>query len=455
MISGRVKLALAAGFASCLLLVSVQTTRAQQANFPVNLGIPDTILALSGCASPEAFVQIFDNNQPIDAVVAGADGRFSQLVKFASAQGGLHNIKFFFDDVNRRTSSVATINVNIAAQSTTPLNVLLPTTIEHEPEPIGVGNFLIFRGTTCPGALVNLTIDNNFTLAAQADSRGNWFIIADTEDYYVGAHVYHALSSVSGQISQPTHKYQFNVVGPSGGPEPQSDLSRPVITEPDDLFLSGTRQVTVRGTGPPNGQVELLVDDAVIGSVFVNIGGEWSFVFNMSGAEHTIRARTCAGSTCGESSEPVRIRFAGDLAQCTLALHLKRHRFYFVRPNGGIDLALEGLLGQTGSQLLVDWGDAEIENLTLGPESSFRLHHVYKAAGQFSGSLTLKESDNCFFTVYFSTLVTEGELDRLRVAIGGVSLVGLSFALRHWLSARKQKNTPPVSLPPPATGTDT
>src|SRR5690606_20509297 len=135
-------------------------------------------------------------------------------------------------------------NIHLSAQKDTALDILLPTTIEHEPEPVVAGNYLIFRGSTCPGSLVNVNIDNNLTLAAKADSKGNWYVIANTDNYYKGGHTYDAASSLASQISPKTQKYQFNVTGTGPAPgEPPSQLTPPVITEPADLFLSASNQV--------------------------------------------------------------------------------------------------------------------------------------------------------------------------------------------------------------------
>ena len=140
----------------------------------VSVGVPDTHLILTGCASPNALIQIFNDNVLAGAVTANGKGRFSKVITVTNANAGLHTLKLYYQDANNRTSSVVDKVVNLTSQADTNVDILLPTTIEHSPEPVSAGDYLIFRGSTCPGALVNVNLDNNLTLAARGDSKGNW-----------------------------------------------------------------------------------------------------------------------------------------------------------------------------------------------------------------------------------------------------------------------------------------
>jgi len=391
-------------FGLLLAICTAQPAWAQQASAPVTVGVDPTRLVITGCASPNAFVQIFNDAAPIGTVVANGEGRFSKTLTFSAQQSGLRSIRMFFDDVNGRTSSVVTSSINLASQSTTVLNQMLPTTIEHEPEPIGIGNFLIFRGTTCPHALINVRLDNNLTLAAQADKSGNWFLIARTDNFYAGAHVYDALISLGGQTSPFSHKYVFTAVGhgpASGGP---AELWPPTITEPVDLFLTSTPLVALHGIGPANSQLELFVDDQPAGSVFVNANGLWAFQLNMRAQQHTVKARACDGGRCSDFGNQVRIRFNGDLTLCAPSFELSQYRFHGAAPNSGLDLSLASNASPPPVQLLVDWGDSTIESIELADGNS-NIHHVYKQVGQYGSVLSII-SDECIQTLYFSVVIT-------------------------------------------------
>lgn len=425
-----------------LMLAWVAGVHAQQSSAPVSLGVDPTRLVIAGCASPSAFVQLFNDNSPIGTVVANAQGRFSKTLTFPAQQNGLRNIRIYYDDTNGRTSSIVTSNVNLAGQTTTTINQILPTTIEHEPEPIAIGNFLIFRGTTCPNALVNVRIDNNLTLAAQADAAGNWYIIADSTKYYAGAHVYEALSSLKNDVSQSTNKYQFVAIGPGGGGD-SAELTPPSITEPTDLFLSSTPTVTIRGTGPANAQLELFVDDALAGSVFVNAEGEWSFQMNMSDDLQTVTARTCLGSRCSGFGNSVRIRFGGDLAACSAQVTMQRYRWYGLSPDGGLDIEL-GNLPADDAELLMDWGDTSVEHITLN-QANDKLHHVYKQSGHYGGVATVRFGD-CVKSLYFSVIVSAARPGSWWVAPAATGWFTV------WLGWRWQKNRPAQTHPPSSGG---
>jgi hypothetical protein len=373
---------------------------------PISLGVHDTNLSLTGCASPNAFVQIFDDNSPVGTVIAGNDGRFSKNVIFDNGSAGLHNIKLYYDDATGRTSSIVTKNIALTPQSETKLDVLLPTTVEHEPEPVRIGDYLIFRGTTCPFALVNVVVNNNHTLAAKADERGNWYVIADTQNYYVGGHVYEALSDLDGQTSQRTSKYIFATVGEGFGTGSQRPvLTTPTIIEPQDLFLSSTRYITFRGTAPTNAQLEIYVDDTLQGSIFTNPIGEWTFNLTMLQPQHNVKVRACYEGACSEFSNIVRVRFAGELASCSLRFTLNNYRYYDVGPNRGVDLSIDSLYGVPDYDVLIDWGDATVEHLNLINNEPVKFHHVFKLGGQYNGTITIEDSTGCSQTHYFSTHV--------------------------------------------------
>lgn len=386
--------------------VAVPSDTPVEIGTPVSAGVPDTVLNFTGCASPYAFVTIFDNNNPAGTVIADGSGRFSK--KIVAQKYGLHNIKAYFDDVNNRTSSTITKNISLTAHSVTNLDLLLPTTIEHEPEPVKIGNYLIFRGTTCPFSLVNVIINNNFTLAAQANDRGNWYVIANTEDYYIGAHIYEALSSVNDQTSLKTQKYQFTTIGKNSSYQPKPpDLTIPTITNPPDQFLSSTKNIIVSGTGPNNSQIEIYIDDVLRGSVYTNPIGEWSFNMTMLDTLHSVKVRSCFQNKCSEFSQPTRISFGGELARCSLNFTLSSYRFYNLTKNEGLDLNITNLTGSPEYETLIDWGDATIEHATLLNDSFMKMHHVYKQNGQFNGVITILDSIGCSHSQYFSVQIED------------------------------------------------
>lgn len=427
-------------------------TPTQAPGTPINVEVAGTSLALTGCASPSAFVQIFDGNTPVATATANSRGRFSKRINVNNSSAGLHTFRFYYEDANNRTSSVVSRNINLSSQSDTALNLLLPTTIEHEPEPVVAGNYLIFRGSTCPGALVNVNLDNNFTLAANADSKGNWYVIANTDNFYKGGHVYDALSSLNGQLSPKSQKYQFNVTGDGQAPgEPPSELTPPVITEPADMFLSSSDTVTLRGTGPLNAQIEIFVDNQLAGSVFTNPLGKWSFTMKLHGPLSTITARSCYLKKCGDFGNSIRIRFGDDIGLCKVRFSLQDYRFFGIDAGGGIDLNVIAINGESSYETNIDWGDATLENFTLEPEGILKFHHVYNSHGQYNGSITLSDSNGCQTSAFFSVLVSPGSPPNWWM-LGIIPLVGGTIYLLSSFISAYQNQRAWVPSPPKSEG---
>ena len=55
--------------------------------------------------------------------------------------------------------------------------------------------------------------------------------------------------------------------------------------------------------------------------------------------------------------------------------------------------------------MLIDWGDATVEHLSVYPDSLSKFHHVYDVRGQYNGTLTLSDGKGCQAVAYFSVLV--------------------------------------------------
>jgi hypothetical protein len=374
----------------------------------VSLEIPPTRLTASGCASPNALVSFFLNDVPVGTVVASSNGQFTKTIN--SQTYGLHNLRAYYQDANSRTSSTVTENISLTSHSNTILNMLLPTTVEHEPEPVKVGNYLIFRGSTCPFALTNVTINNNFTLAAQADNKGNWYVIADTENFISGKYSYDAVSSMGTQTSQKTQKYLFTAYGGANvGDSSPALLSQPVITDPADGYLSSSRSVTVRGTGPTNSQIEVYLDNRLSGSIFANSYGEWTFITTLSKNKQNFSVRACNQGTCSNFSNQITISYIGDLTICNLGSRLADYRYYGIQPDEGIDIGLSILAGNPRYEVLIDWGDASVEHITKLDDEKVRYHHIYKDTGQYNGVVTIEDSLGCVQYQYFTVAVGQDD----------------------------------------------
>lgn len=409
---------------------------------PIRLTVPEGTLEISGCASPSAFVTIFDNNTPIGAVVANNFGYFSRLI---GSQGhGLTRIQIFQEDRFQNISSTAQFTTSLKAHEDNFLSVFLPPTVYHDKDPVVIGDHLIFRGFTCPNARVNLNINNNFTLVDTANELGNWWIIADTSLYALGTHTYTVIAEVNGQLSEESDTYIFRTAqrfrGDQGNLYP-SELTTPRITSPKDRSLSSSKQITISGIGPANTQIELFAGDRLIGSAFSNPLGDWNFIFNMTDSQNSLTTRACIDDTCTEFSESVLIFFSGDVASCRPLFKLEDYRFWGLRRNDGVNLKIDLLSGQPPYQVLLDWGDGNIENITLHRDKDIAYHHVYKDIGQHNGSITIEDSRGCQNTHYFSVSVTKDfQQTPWAIIITIATLVSLVAALTYYIKNQEEEN---------------
>jgi len=333
-------------------------------------------------------------------------------------------------------------STSLKAHEDNSLDVFLPPTVYHDKDPVIIGDYLTFRGFTCPN--VNLNINNNLTLVAKANEFGNWWVIADTSLYALSTHTYSVVSEVNGQLSKESDDYIFRTArrfpGDQGNLYP-SKLTTPQITSPKDRSLTSSKEVTVSGIGPANTQIELFADGKLVGSAFSNPLGDWNFIFNMTNTQNSLTARACVDGTCTDFSEPVLIFFSGDIASCRPLLELKDVRFWGLRRNDGVNLDMILKSGKPEYQILLDWGDATIENITLYRDNNTSYHHVYRDIGQYNGSLAITDAQGCENIYYFSVSVTKDfrTIPWLLVTIVA-TLISLVAALAYYIRDQKEEN---------------
>jgi len=409
---------------------------------PVSLGVPATQLTVTGCAARQAFVTLFNNADLVGTVVANNSGQFSKSIIVDDP--GLQTVKLYYQDLSGRISSTVTKNVSASAQTNTFLDMFLPSTVDHEPSFVVAGGLIVFRGSTCPNAQVSVVIDNNFTASAQADNRGDWVAVVDTDNFFAGQHSYGVVAKVGPDLSEPSQKGQFTVTGKTTEPQIEPDsLSAPFITSPVDGFLSGSRRITIRGSGPANSQIQLFVDDQIRGSAFASSTGEWLIEFTTEKPDHTVYAKACVEDICSESSNVIRVGYRGDLASCGGSLRLARYQLFDLRPNQGFNLDLAVIEGLPDYELLIDWGDSTVDHVSQPESRPISFHHIYSDSGHYNGVLAARDSRQCTYLQYFSAAVlppsslTWPRVGAVPFGIGAVWLV--SFGVRRMKMRRNRR----------------
>jgi len=405
----------------------------------VELTVPDGTLTVTGCASPSAFVTIFENNNPVGTVVADNFGRFSK--KIGSQSYGLQDMQIFQEDKYNHISSTATFNTSLQAHEDNFLEVFLPPTVWHDKDPVIIGDYLIFRGFTCPNSTVNLNVNNNLTLAAKANEFGNWWIIADTSLYALGTHTYSVIASQGSRLSAESEDYIFRTSTSRTGATNlfPSELTTPRIIVPHDRYMTSTQEVTISGIGPANTQIELFSDGHLVGSAFSNPFGDWSMSHFMTNSQNSIKVRACSDDACTDKSESVLIFYQGETTTCNSLFELDSYRFWGLRRNGGVDLNMFFLSGQPEYEILIDWGDSTIEHITSYRGKDTRYHHLYKDIGQFNGMMTVRDASGCENTQYFSVGVTKDFRNVPWVlVILLATLISLVIALFYYIRNQKK-----------------
>jgi hypothetical protein len=402
---------------------------------PVEFVVPDTTLKVSGFASPNALVSIFDGNSLIGTAVANDRARFEKL--FTALNPGLRKLKLEYVDKSGRKSSAITGTVSVAFQRETAVEYFLPPTLDVAPRSVVESDIVTFQGSSIPTSQVALVVDGgNTVLRPQVDGEGNYSISLATDGFFIGEHPFSAKSTFANNTSYETDKTNFSVQ-PSPSKQSQNEqpesLDPPIITEPKDGYEAESEDVLIKGTAAPNQQIIIFLDGEPIGSTFSNNSGDWFFNLKIFSSLQRIQAITCVGSDCSDFSNQVEIEFTGEFGKCSsFRFALDDYRFWGISANDGIELGVAQISGKQPYEALLSWGDDVEERFSTSEQGGFQLQHVYRSIGQFNGTITLEDDEGCVFSRNFSVDVQPRKIKAVDFwwTAPAMLTVGFAFLLR-------------------------
>jgi hypothetical protein len=381
---------------------------------PVEFVVPDTTLTVSGLASPGALVTIYDANTIIGTTLADGNARFTK--EFVALEPGLINLRLEFIDKSGRKSNIVTDTVSLAFHKQTAVEYFLPPTLGIDPIKVAQGDQVVFFGSSVPNSQLSIVIDGgNTVLRPQTDSNGNYSVSLATDGYFLGQHPISSTSKYAGKSSYETGKLTFEVVPPTFGAtviENQNSLNPPIIVSPTSPHSSDNQDITVSGTAPPNQQIIIFVDGEPVGSTFSNAKGEWFFNIKLYNINQEIKAITCIDSECSDYSNTLKVEFTGVFGKCSeLKFALADYRFWGINPGSGVDLEMSQFNGSGSYEMVLDWGDGVVERFDHTNNNVLTIQHIYRESGQFNGSVTIKDKDDCLLTKNFSVSVNPRKLE--------------------------------------------
>jgi len=376
----------------------------------VNITLNPTAMTVDGCTAPYSLVTIFDNNLAVGTVVANGAGLYSKYIILN--KHGLHNVKAYGEDSLGLKTDTVTRNISARDHFNNIVHTTLPPTISISRNIYTSGEQITFVGMSCPNTNINLNIDNTISLDVKTNSKGEWFAILSSVGFSFGEHSFNATRTNELGNIVSSQKQLFRIVKSQKDSKERDaididDLQPPTITLPDDNYLSSSSNVILTGTAQPNVQIEIFLDGRIVGSVFSNPLGEWSFTFTMTASQHSLEARACISYGCSVLSNEVTIFYQGVLGECNFEFRFSKYRFFRHSSNKGLDLELQKVDSLPPYSLLIDWGDDAVENTQLAQNRTIKYHHVYRYVGNYNGIVTLQDSLGCIQTQFFSVEVVE------------------------------------------------
>ncbi|MGR4000222.1 MAG: LysM peptidoglycan-binding domain-containing protein [Alphaproteobacteria bacterium] len=226
------------------------------------------------------------------------------------------------------------------------------------------GGAAILAGRAAPGADVTVLLDGEAVGTAQADRRGEWLLLPDT-DLTVGSHRLDLQSQLEGY--RPRLSDDLIVIDvPKGRPANESQVfllgkqpgaERRVLQGAAGGLVVGALRLesvdydplgnaTIRGRAPAGGHVVARIDDKGIGEAYVAADGIWRLVPDSPVAE-------------GDHQLEVELRNANGRVMWKLKAPFTRHGEQFIADHGGVQGEdAEGRPVGVGKVIVVEKGNS-------------------------------------------------------------------------------------------------
>lgn len=432
-----------------LLLGYPGNIHAQQS---VGVGVGDTVLDISGKASPDSLVSVFNGSGLISTFNADSTGNFGRSIPAQTP--GITRLSVSSIDAMNRPTDTAILEVNLQEHFHTSVFFFLPTTLDIGSSTITDDRPLKLTGQTVPNGNVTIHVDNRPSGTVMAGIDGTWEFTGSTKDLSAGIHgVFASVSDGVGNQSFPSRTQSFTViraeppalpVAPAFPiiPSIRQSPAVPLIASPTNKQVLKQDRVVISGSATARTQVEVWEGQRALGAVWTDSSGAWALPHIFSEGAHTIRARSCLNALCSGFSNTVEFTYLADKpATQQLKAYLDKDTFTSLRAdkNGKIRLHLRITEGAPAFHITVDWGDGDKATVSQVTRS-IQFSHAYQKEGAYSGRLLIRNalgSQELFFAVN----IQAGNVSTLRSpkSLGLVGFLLIGYVLYRLFIRRQTK----------------
>jgi LysM repeat protein len=254
-------------------------------------------LALSGKGEPGATVQIWAGDRLLGTTTVRSDGSWT------------------FDQEVVLPVGVQELSVRMQDADGNELAASEPVTIEIEAQPAVATPTLnveltdgevTMSGTGTPGSRLQIVVDGQVvdTITVGEDGQWSYTAVLDPGDYELSARAVDG----DGNILVETE--------PTAWTQPEIEIAAPTLTSPalDGTLLAGV--VKLSGSGQPGAEVEILVDDVVVGTAIVGEDGTWAFEYAFGAGTHALAVRNAGDSASTSQAVQVSVVGTADTGAC-------------------------------------------------------------------------------------------------------------------------------------------
>ncbi len=271
-------------------------------NVPTPVSVPvlnapqvgaDGTVTLSGTGTPGSTVEVWANGKRVGQATVGADGAWSFAAPFDPGD---------YDFTARAVdASGTTLAESSPLKFNVPVLVKAPTLSEPQ---MNADDSVTFSGTGTPGSTIELWTNEGRLGQATVGDDGVWSFVVP--------------------LDRRHHMFIARAVDASGAPLAESEplvFTFPVkpltVVSPESGTKLSGDTVTLKGTGQPGVQIEILDNGMIVGRAPVEADGTWSYDYKGEPGSHALAAQYPGNAESASAAVNVEVAAAAKPAPAT------------------------------------------------------------------------------------------------------------------------------------------
>lgn len=260
--------------------------------------VPAGEVVLTGAGEPRRQVAVLVDDQPVGTAEVGSDGTWVLPVELAAGERQI--VVQTLNDGGEIVNAAEAVTFTVAEPAGVAEPDLTVPEIAPPAEDVPAGEFTL-TGVGTPGRQVAILVDGVQVGTAAVGDDGTWSLPVELAGG--SQEVVVQTLGDDGEVLNESEPLMISVLDPSS----------PVVTAPEETLEAGI--VTLTGTAAPGVELEIVINDEVVGTTTAGDSGTWSLDMELAAGEYEVQAQTLDDAGSAALSSEVVALVVGEAAE--------------------------------------------------------------------------------------------------------------------------------------------